>query len=175
MRKLHLARQQNRKSLCEKTGQAFSAQSLIFVQGKYLSTTGAASKKRGIPYTKQNQIRIWPALCRLPALRFVLREILPDGIPMPAFCGFSILNGLLRTFVNTAHALVAAFSPCRHLIYQGDGGCRAILNAQAASIAGACSIKWFGISGKLVEPKVGQIGLESRERPFLNAIYAFLL
>lgn len=104
----------------------------------------------------------------------ILGQIGPDGIAAPPGCGFSILDSLLGTFVDTAQALEALRRPYGLAVSKGNGGCRTIPSALAAPITAIPGEERLCASGKFVEPKVGEMGLQSGQAALMDTVYLLL-
>ena len=106
---------------------------------------------------------------------FFFGQIGLNGIPVPAYGRFSILDGLLWALVDTAHTLIALYIPEGFALFHRDGRCRTILFAQAATVAGLCYKKGLGTSGKTIKAKVGKMRFYASKRAFMNTVCPFLL
>ena len=104
----------------------------------------------------------------------VLGQIGPDGVAAPSGCGLSVLDGLLGTFVDAAQTLIALGRPYRFPVLEGNGGRRTVPGTLVASVAAVLGKERFCASGKFVEPKVDEMGLQSSQCPLVNPVYPYL-
>ena len=105
----------------------------------------------------------------------VLRQILPDGVAPPPGCGFSVLDGLLGTFIDAAQTLEALCRPDGFTVSEGNDMGRTVFHAQAAAVAAILGKEGLGASGKFIEPKAHKMGLHPSQSTFMDTVHRLLL